>query len=120
MVEYPNNIVTEKQVGSITDYCIVALNSENEREEMANIYETHRHAMYEVAFRITQNTQIAEDAVHNAFVSLMKHKDKYFSLDKDELQKVLAVIAMRKSYDLLRKNRFIADVRIYKCLCRMT
>lgn len=53
------------------------LETEQERNRMTEIYEEHRHALLLYAVKLTKNQEMAEDAVHNAFISIIKEKEKY-------------------------------------------
>jgi len=80
---------------------------------MERIYEVHKPTMLRYALKITNNKEIAEDAVHDAFLSLIKHKDKLFPLSHDVLRTSVIIITKNKCIDLLRKNSFFADKQTY-------
>ena len=86
-----------------------ALETEEERVKMTDIYENHKYAMLRYALKITKNKQIAEDAVHNAFLSIIKHKDKYFSLSSMDMRVLLVIITKNKCIDLIKKVDVFAD-----------
>ena len=44
-------------------------------EKTAAIYEKHKAVMYAVAMKILRDPYLAEDAVYNAVLSLMRHLD---------------------------------------------
>jgi len=86
------------------------LETEEDRAKMSDVYETHKSAMLRYALKITNNNEIAEDAVHDAFLSIIKHKEKYFSLSGRDLRALLVVITKNKCIDILRKqNAFVED-----------
>ena len=87
-----------------------ALETEEERAKMTDIYDNHKYAMLRYALKITNNKEAAEDAVHDAFLSIIKHKDKYFSLSGKDLRVLLVIITKNKCIDLLKKgNAFVDD-----------
>jgi len=88
------------------------LDSETDRENMAQIYEAHRAELLIRATKITINKEMAEDAVHNAFLSIIKHKDKLFRLSKRELRAQLIIIVKNKCIDLLRQRDYFSDESI--------
>ena len=48
------------------------LETEQERHKMTEIYEEHKHALLLYALKVTgYNQAMAEDAVHNAFISII-------------------------------------------------
>jgi len=77
---------------------------------MEEIYYAHRHVMLRYALKISSNVAMAEDAVHNVFLAIIKHKEKYFSLDGKDLRNKLIVMTKNKCIDLLRmKNVFVDE-----------
>lgn len=53
---------------------------------------------------------MAEDTVHNAFLSTIKHKDKLLSLSDRDFRIRAIIIVKNKCIDLLRKEKAIADM----------
>ena len=50
------------------------LDNDEDRTSLEKIYIEYKQDMVICALRITGNTDIADDAVHNAFLSIIKHK----------------------------------------------
>lgn len=90
-------------------FYLASLDTDAERAKMAEIYDEHKHVMLRYALQITKIKEIAEDAVHNAFLAAIKHKDKYFALDSRELRNKLIVITKNKCIDILRQKNVYAD-----------
>lgn len=87
------------------------LETEQERNKMTEIYEEHKHALLLCALKITGNNQaMAEDAVHNAFLSIIKEKEKYLNLDCRDFRLVAVTIVRNKCIDLIRKEKPYADI----------
>lgn len=94
-------------------FYINILETEQERKKMTDIYEQHKHALLLYALKVTgYNQSMAEDAVHNAFISIIKEKDKYFSLNSREFRFSAVIIVRNKCIDLLRKEKMYADIPI--------
>jgi RNA polymerase sigma-70 factor (ECF subfamily) len=105
------NIVPQKGRDCLLAFYISMLETEQEREKMTEIYEEHRHALLKYAFKITSyNKEMAEDAVHNAFISIINEKEKYFHLDSRDFRFSSVIIVKNKCFDLLRKEKMYADV----------
>ena len=63
------------------------------------------------ALKITrQNQAMAADAVHNAFISIIKDKEKYFYLDIKDFHFSAVIIVKNKCIDLLKKKKMYAGV----------
>ncbi|HPU63741.1 MAG TPA: sigma-70 family RNA polymerase sigma factor [Mobilitalea sp.] len=89
------------------------LENEEDKKRMADIYEEHKHALLLYALKITgYNQTMAEDAVHNAFLSIIKEKEKYLHLDSKNFRYVSVSIVRNKCIDLLRKEKRYADTPI--------
>ena len=91
-------------------YYLTALDTVSDQKKMAEIYEEYEPIMLRYAIKITKSKEMAEDAVHNAFLAIIKHKEKYFSLSCRDLSTQIVIITKNKCIDLLRsQNRFVAD-----------
>ncbi|MCL2747156.1 MAG: RNA polymerase sigma factor [Oscillospiraceae bacterium] len=55
------------------------LEKDEERDIFAEFYNAHRGRCLKVALSITKNKAWAEEAVHEAFLRMIRHKEKYFS-----------------------------------------
>ena len=65
------------------------------------------------ALKVTgYNQDMAEDAVHNAFISIIKEKEKYFNPDSRDFRFSAVDIVRNKCIDLLRKEKVYADISI--------
>jgi len=60
----------------ILTYYLLLLDSDEEKDQFSQIYNTYRNLMHFVARRILNDDYLAEDAVHNAFLKVVKHLDK--------------------------------------------
>jgi len=96
-------------VGAVLFIYLAMLDNESDRLSLTGIYEKYKHDMLKCTFLITNNMEMAEDAVHNAFLSVIKHKDKLFRLPKKELRTQLIIMAKNKGIDLLRKANYYSD-----------
>lgn len=89
------------------------LETEQEKKKMTEIYEGHKHALLLYALKVTGNNQaMAEDAVHNAFISIIKEKEKYLSLDCRDFRRSSVIIVRNKCIDLLRKEKPYANINM--------
>ena len=87
------------------------LETGHERNKMTELYEEHRYALLMYALKVTNNNQaMAEDAVHNAFLSIIKEKEKYLYLDSRDFRALSVIIVRNKCIDLLRKEKPYADI----------
>ena len=88
---------------------MAALDTEDERARIAELYDTHKAVMLRYALSITKNKEIAEDAVHNAFLAVIRHKEKFLSLSCRDFRIRIVIITKNKCIDLLRQRNQFAD-----------
>ncbi len=88
------------------------LDNEDEKFAFEVIYEECKLPCLHVALKITKNQALAEDAVHNAFISLIENKDKYFQLSRCKLKSLIVIITKNKAIDLLRGEKHQASTPI--------
>jgi RNA polymerase sigma-70 factor (ECF subfamily) len=89
-----------------------ALDNDEERATFTDIYESLKYTCIHVALKITKNQAMAEDAVHNAFVSLILHKEKYLEMKRCKLKSLIVIIVKNKAIDLLRGEKYKIDMPI--------
>ena len=94
------------------------LDTEQERKKMTDLYEDHKYALLMYAKKIMGNQSMAEDAVHNAFISIIQKKEKYLNLDCMDFRRSAVIIVRNKCIDILRKqkpfvNKSIEELEIF-------
>jgi len=88
---------------------LAAIENENERLKIADVYKKYRYKALHIAMGITRNRQEAEDAVQDTFIDIIKYKEKVFSMDCNLLPSYIAVIVKHKAINIMRKNKRITD-----------
>ena len=78
------------------------LETPEERSLFERLYDTYRNLMFHVALKVLQNEQDAEDAVHQAFLSMLKNLEKFSDIECLETKRLVVVIAERKAIDIYR------------------
>lgn len=86
---------------------ISMLETDEERVRLSEIYEENEPYMLRYATVLLKDRYAAEDAVHNAFLSIIKNKEKYFSLSCRELRALCVIIVKSKCIDYLRHRNKI-------------
>ena len=69
--------------------------------------------MFYVARKILNNQQDAEDAVHQAFVSIIENLEKISDVDCPKTRSYIVIIVERKAIDLMRKNEKVVSMELY-------
>jgi RNA polymerase sigma-70 factor (ECF subfamily) len=86
-------------------FYLAMLESEEDKNSFTKLYEQFRFPCYHVALKITQSRELAEDAVHNAFIAVIKHKDEIFDLPCGKWKSKIVIITKNKAIDLIRAEK---------------
>jgi RNA polymerase sigma-70 factor (ECF subfamily) len=91
------------------------LETDEERSTFAVFYEKHKGRCLKVALAITHNQSWAEDAVQEAFLKMIKQKEKYFSDPRKRTGTQIVIIVKGKAIEVLRREKrldhsFLEDV----------
>ncbi|GHV33029.1 DNA-directed RNA polymerase sigma-70 factor [Clostridia bacterium] len=81
------------------------LETEEERKTMEYIYEQYYSRYMYVAMKRLNNRDLAEEAVHMAFIDMIEEKEKIFTLGCSDFLRYSDYIVRNKSIDVLRKER---------------
>nr|WP_325179561.1 sigma-70 family RNA polymerase sigma factor [uncultured Oscillibacter sp.] len=81
-----------------------------DREKFEQLYKFYRGYMLKHAAKILKNEFDAEDAVHNAFLSISKHMDKVQDPFSKATKGYLTIIVERKAIDLYRKRNGLVSL----------
>ncbi len=83
---------------------LAAIDAPEDRDTFVALYETYRNLMFHVAHKILRNEADAEDAVHDAFVTVAE-KFKFFFPGASQNPVLLVTIVEHKAIDLYRKKQ---------------
>ena len=83
---------------------LAMIDSPDDQAKFEKIYHKYRYLMLHVAKQILQNHHDAEDAVHQAFISIIENIDKISEIDSPKTRSFIVIISKRKAIDLLRQN----------------
>jgi len=85
-----------------------------EQARISDIYYEYEPVMLRHALLLARNKEMAEDAVHNAFLAIIKHKEKLFSLSERELKTQVVIFTKNKCIDMIRKDKPLVDNPIHE------
>lgn len=68
-------------------------------------YKLYEQKMYHVAFRILNDEGLAEDAVQDAFLKLMKHEVQFEKADSDDCKRYIITIIRNASINIYNKRK---------------
>ena len=81
------------------------INDETDKELVRSLYEANEQLMYNVAYKILQNRFDAEDAVQDAFVSVINHLERVREINCNETRFYLVTIVKNISLNMLKKKQ---------------
>jgi RNA polymerase sigma-70 factor (ECF subfamily) len=90
------------------------IENEQERRKLEDFYEENKHFLLHYAKKITKNQEMAEEAIQNAFVSIIERKEKYLELDCRDLLRSTVIIVKRKCIDIFRNNKQYSEKLVNK------
>lgn len=84
---------------------LAMLDSAEEQSKFEQIYEAYRSLMYYAAYEILHNQQDAEDAVHDAFLRIIKNMDKIQAPVCPKTKSYIVTITENRAIDLYRRQK---------------
>lgn len=84
------------------------IESEEDKSKFLAIYNQYRYLMFSVANKILENQYDAEDAVHQAFVSIIDNLNKIGNVDCPETKSYIVIITEHKAIDIIRSRKHLA------------
>ena len=85
------------------------MESEEDKSKFEKLYNQYRHLMFSVANKILDNQFDAEDAVHQAFVSIIDNLDKIKEVDCPKTKAYVVIITENKAIDIIRSKKHIVE-----------
>lgn len=86
------------------------LETPEEKITFEQLYRKYRGLMYHIAYNILHNESDAEDAVHQAFVSIIQHFKKITDIESPQTKAFCVIIVERKALTILRSKAKIIDI----------
>lgn len=79
--------------------------SENEKVKFEAIYMKYRKLMFYVANKILHDEYLAEDAVHNAFLKISRHLDKFQDISCHKTKAFVVIVVENVSKDMYNSRK---------------
>lgn len=84
------------------------IESDDDKAKFEELYVRYQRLMYFVAYKVVGNEPDAEDAVQQAFISIIENLDKVGAIDSPQTKSYVSIIAEHKAIDIIRaKKRFV-------------
>lgn len=86
-------------------FYISMLESDTDKERFALIYQDYHDKMLKIALNILKSYSLAEDAVHDSFLKIIKHFDKVLEIPCNELEPWIVTIVKHTALDSLKHEK---------------
>jgi len=83
---------------------LAMLETDAERNRLIEVYENHRQECLYVAIRITQNRELAEEAVHQVFLKIIEKRDIILTLPRDKTRSRIVNITRNTAINLIKRE----------------
>lgn len=87
-----------------------AIETDADKDKFEDIYMTYRGLMFHAAYQVLKNRPDAEDAVHQAFLSVICNLKKISQVNCPKTRAYIVVITENKAIDILRKRSKQVDM----------
>ena len=94
---------------------LAAISDEQEKSKFEHIYNKYYRYMFCVANSYLHNVQDAEDAVQDAFLSIIQNMSKFHELESQKTKSLISIITERRAIDLYTKKNKIKTIDIDSC-----
>lgn len=81
------------------------IDSDEDKDLFEGLYLKYRKHMKYIALQILGDEYLAEDAVHNAFLKIITHLEKFHKIDCQETKNLIVIFIRSTAIDLYRKRK---------------
>ena len=81
------------------------LDTEEEKSKFEQLYYQYRKLMYLCAWEVLRDEQLAEDAVHEAFIKLTKYLKKIDEIKCNKTKRFVVIVVESAAKDIWRKEK---------------
>jgi RNA polymerase sigma-70 factor (ECF subfamily) len=89
--------------------CLQMIDSPEDKMKFERLYNKYRNLMYNIAYSFLKNEHDAEDAVHQAFVSIIENLEKLSSVESPKTKTFCVIVVERKALNMIRDRKKHAD-----------
>lgn len=90
------------------------IESDEDKSKFEQLYVMYKGLMFHVAMKILKNEFDTEDAVHQAFLSLIENLKKISDVKCPKNRAYIVIITERKAIDIIRSRSKMVDVEFWE------
>lgn len=91
---------------------LMMMDNLEDKRKFVILYEKYRYLMQKIAMDVLNDFFLAEDAVHNAYINLVKHMDRIGEPESLQTKRYLITIVKNSAIDIYRKKNIQREVYI--------
>jgi RNA polymerase sigma-70 factor (ECF subfamily) len=92
------------------NFIAIMLDSEEQKKLFEERYNLYFYDCLRVANNILHNKTLAEESVHDAFLSIISAREKYLSLSCRDFQRLIVIIVRNKCFNIIKKDKKVANI----------
>ena len=87
------------------EFYLMSLNSDDDRRLFEYLYNEYKNKLYYIAYKMLGNEASAEDAVHDTYMKVINHIEKFYDISEEHIRNLIILILKNRVRDMLRQNR---------------
>jgi len=91
----------------VLTFYLSLIDNEDDKSYFEELYVQYRHTMLGVAFNYLKEPHLAEDAVHDAFLRILKNLDKIRAFECNKIRTYFVLIVKNIAIDMLRRQKHL-------------
>jgi RNA polymerase sigma-70 factor (ECF subfamily) len=99
---------------------LLLIDNESDKNKFEQLYEKYRKLMFYVSNKILNDTYLAEDAVHHAFLSIIENLEKIDEVDSHKTKSYIVTIVRNHSINIYNQRKRHPLVPIEEMECSFT
>ena len=84
---------------------MTGIRTEEDRRKLTELYQLYENAMYNIAYSILHDRFLAEDAVNEAFIKLIRYLSGIMDVKCHKTKALIVIIVKSTAIDIYRKRR---------------
>ena len=86
-------------------FLYLAALADNERELAERIFEENYKLIFEIAYKILNNVQDAEDTISVVMINIMKNIDRFSGVSQHDIEAQIVIYSRNAAINLYNKNK---------------
>lgn len=84
---------------------LAVIESDDDRRLFEKLYSSYKDKLYYIAFGMLSDEKLSEDAVHDTYMKVIDHIDKFYDISEKHTQNLIILILKNTVRDMLKKKK---------------